>query len=228
MSGGGCDWPKRATFVLLAIGVFVGALSLFQGCANNACREPLATLRENQRIYYADTAASWVAPAKTIKELVDEADVIVVGIVDCVVGVANQTPYEAAETCKGEFDYPPRHLAHPQVDYFISVERVILDDGTIGDGKPMLFRGWGRWQAGNSHPAFDRMPAPGDRRLFALAKESDGEIHGMRTWWEQFLIDGERVTYSDELRSPVCLDGKTRPEDFIQALEDAADGKNET
>ena len=227
MSGGGGDWSKRVVFILMVIGMVMGAMSLFQGCANDECQDALDTRRENWRTYFANTSASWVSPARTMDELVDESDVIVVGTVDCVVGIANQSPYQADKTCKGEFDFPPTHPAHPHVDYLVDVERVILDDGTISSGTPLLMRVGGRWQSKSFHPAFERMPAPGDSRLFAVAKEPDGAIHTLGNLWHQFLVDGERVTHSDDLRTPACLDGQLKTENFIQALEDVADEKSE-
>ena len=214
--------------MLLAIGMVVGLVSLSQGCANNECQDALDTLSDNLSTYHGNSAGLWVGPARTMEELVDESDVIVVGSVDCVVGVANQTPYEAGKTCKAELIVPPPHPAHPHVDYLIYVERVILDDGTISGGKPLLMRVGGRWQSKSFHPAFERMPAPGDRRLFALTREPDGKIHGIRSLWDQFVIDGERVTYLDKLRSPACLNGKINPEDFIEALEDVTGRKTES
>ena len=178
-------------------------MSLSQGCTNNNCQDAKDTLNENWKTYFANTSASWVPPAKTMEELVDEADLIVIGTIDCVVGVANQTPYEADKICTGEFDFPPPHPAHPHVDYLISVEKVIVDDGTISGGKPLLMRVGGRWQAVNSNPAFERMPAPGDRRLFALARESDGTIHRMRNPWNQYasMVKASHIPTTCELPS---------------------------
>lgn len=224
----GCDWLRQATLTLLIIGMVVGVVSLSQGCSNNECQDALDTLSDNLSTYYANSAGSWVGPSTTMEELVGESDVIVVGTVYCVVSVGNQSPYQADKTCKGEFDYPPPHSAHPHVDILIDVERVILDDGKISGGKPLLMRVGGRWQAKSLHPAFERMPAHGDRRLFALARVPDGEIHTLGNLWHQFVVDGDRVTYSDDLRSPTCLDGEVNTEDFIQALEDAAERKTET
>ena len=213
--------------MLLVIGMFVGVVYLSQSCTKNECQDALDTLSDNLSTYHANKSGLWVGPTKTMQELVDEADVIVVGTVECVVGVANQSPYQADKTCKGEFDFPPTHPAHPHVDYLVDVERVILDDGTISSGKPLLMRVGGRWQSKIFHPAFERMPAPGDRRLFALAKEPDGEIHTLGNLWHQFLVGGERVTYFDDLRTPACLDGQLKTDDFIQALEDVVDEKSE-
>lgn len=226
MGVGGGYWLRRSTLKLLFIGMVAVCMSVFQGCANNECQDALDALSENRKAYYANTTGLWLSPARTMEELVDEADVIVIGTADCVVGVANQSPYEADKTCRGEFDYPSPHPAQPHVGYLINVEKVILDDGTISGGKPLLMRLGGRWQAGSSNPAFEGMPTPGDRRLFALAKEPNGSIHGMRSLWNQFLVDGENVTYSDVLRTPACLAGKMNTENFIQALEDVTEEKN--
>ena len=228
MSKGGVEWLIRAPLLLVVIGIAVVCVSLSQGCANNECQDALDTLSDNLGTYNANRSGLWLGPASTMEELVDESDVIVVGAVECAVGVAHQAPYQADKTCKGEFDVPPPHPAHPHVDFLIDVERVILDDGTISGGKPLLIRVGGRWQSKSFHPGFERMPAPGDRRLFALAREPNVQIHTLDNLWNQFLIDGEKITYSDILRTPACLAGKVKPGDFIQALEDATGAKSET
>ena len=65
-----------------------------------------------------------------------------------------------------------------------------------------------------------RLPTYGDRRLFTLKQNPDGS-YGLYGWWSHFVIDGNKVTYSDDLRTPIGFTDKVAPDDFISALEAA-------
>ena len=71
------------------------------------------------------------------------------------------------------------------------------------------------------------MPSIGDRRLYALAANAEGKTYSWINWWTHFIIDGDEVTHTDDLRSPVYFTDQVKPDDFIDALEDAVDRKNE-
>ena len=191
---------------------------------------------DNFYIYVANRTATYLLPHSSMEELVDKADVIAIGSVAAVVATGLQVPYnESDNTRLAEYNekygyptlYPPSNRSWPYIDYWIDVETVILDDGTISSGSPLILRVFDRWQAVDPYPWMWRVPSIGDRRLYALAANPEGGTHSLARWWNLFIIDGDSVTHSDDLRSPVYLTDQVKPDDFIKALEDAVDRKNE-
>ena len=193
--------------------------------------------RDNFYIYVANKAATYLLPHSSMEELVDKADVIAIGSVAAVIATGLQVPYnEADNTRLDEYNarygnpapFPPPDRSWPYIDYWIDVEAVILDDGTISSGSPLILRVFDRWQAVEPpYPWMWRVPSIGDRRLYALAANPEGGTHSLARWWNLFIIDGDSVTHSDDLRSPVYLTDQVKPDDFIKALEDAVDRKSE-
>ena len=191
---------------------------------------------DNFGIYVDNTAAEYLLPPSSMQELVDEADVIAIGSVAAVVATGLQVPYNEADNIRlDEYNaqygnpnpFPPPDRSWPYIDYWIDVETVILDDGTISSGSPLILRVFDRWQAVEPYPWMWRVPSIGDRRLYALAANPEGGTHSWINWWTHFIIDGDSVTHSDDLRSPVYLTDQVKPDDFIKALEDAVDRKYE-
>ena len=192
--------------------------------------------RDNFYIYVANKAATYLLPHSSMEELVDKADVIAIGSVAAVIATGLQVPYnEADNTRLDEYNarygnptpFPPPDRSWPYIDYWIDVETVILDDGTISSGSPLILRVFDRWQAVDPYPWMWRVPSIGDRRLYALAANPEGGTHRLARWWNLFIIDGDSVTHSDDLRSPVYLTDQVKPDDFIKALEDAVNRKSE-
>ena len=191
---------------------------------------------DNFDIYVANRTAEYLLPPSSMQELVDKADVIAIGSVAAVVATALQVPYNESDNARlDEYNekyglptpYPPPKRSWPYVDYWIDVERVILDDGTISSGSPLILRVFDRWQAVDPYPWMWRVPSIGDRRLYALAANAEGKTYSWINWWTHFIIDGDEVTHTDDLRSPVYFTDQVKPDDFIDALEDAVDRKNE-
>ena len=191
---------------------------------------------DNMAIYKANRVGMWVPPPSSVQELVDRAEVIAIGSVAAVIATGLQVPYnEADNTRLDEYNaqygnptpYPLTNRSWPYIDYWIDVETVILDDGTLSSGKPLILRMFDRWQAVDPYPWMWRVPSIGDRRLFALAANPEGGTHRWINHWTHFIIDGGEVTHSDDLRSPVYFTDQVKPDDFIKALEDAVDGKSE-
>ena len=191
---------------------------------------------DNFYIYVANKAVTYLHPHSSMEELVDKADVIAIGSVAAVIATGLQVPYnEADNTRLDEYNarygnpspFPPPDRSWPYIDYWIDVETVILDDGTISSGSPLILRVFDRWQAVKPYPWMWRVPSIGDRRLYALAANPEGGTHSLARWWNLFIIEGDEVTHSDDLRSPVYLTDQVKPDDFIKALEDAVDRKNE-
>ena len=191
---------------------------------------------DNFYIYVANRTGTYLLPPSSMEELVDKADVIAIGSVAAVIATGLQVPYnEADNTRLDEYNarygnpapFPPPDRSWPYIDYWIDVETVILDDGTISSGSPLILRVFDRWQAVKPYPWMWRVPSIGDRRLYALAANPEGGTHSLARWWNLFIIEGDEVTHSDDLRSPVYLTDQVRPDDFIKALEDAVDRKSE-
>ena len=192
---------------------------------------------DNMMVYIANRTGTWLRPPSSVQELVNEAEVIAIGSVAAVIATGLQVPYnEADNTRLAEYNekygyptlYPPSNRSWPYIDYWIDVETVILDDGTISSGSPLILRVFDRWQAVEPpYPWMWRVPSIGDRRLYALAANPEGGTHRLARWWNLFIIDGDSVTHSDDLRSPVYLTDQVKPDDFIKALEDAVDRKSE-
>ena len=191
---------------------------------------------DNMTIYLANRTGTWLVPPSSVQELVDRAEVIAIGTVAAVVATGVQVPYnESDNTRLDEYNaqygnptpFPPPDRSWPYIDYWIDVEMVILDDGTISSGSPLILRVFDRWQAVEPYPWMWRVPSIGDRRLYALAANPEGGTHRWINHWTHYIIDGDEVTHSDDLRSPVYLTDQVKPDDFIKALEDAVDRKSE-
>ncbi len=191
---------------------------------------------DNMMVYLANRTGTWLAPPSSVQKLVDRAEVIAIGTVAAVVATGVQVPYnEADNTRLDEYNarygnpapFPPPNPSWPYIDYWIDVETVILDDGPISSGSPLILRMFDRWQAVKPYPWMWRVPSIGDRRLYVLAANPEGGTHSWINHWNHFIIDGDEVTHSDDLRSPVYLTDQVKPDDFIKALEDAVDRKSE-
>ena len=191
---------------------------------------------DNMMVYIGNRSGSRVTPHSSVQELVEEVEVIAIGTVAAVVATALQVPYnESHNTRLDEYNekyghptpYPLSNRSWPYIDYWIDVERVILDDGTISSGNPLILRVFDRLEAVNPDPWMTRLPSIGDRRLYTLVVNAEGRTYSLNHWWNLFVIDGDEVTHSDDLRSPVYFTDQVKPDDFIKALEDAVGRKNE-
>lgn len=164
---------------------------------------------------------------KTVRELVKSAHVIVVGRVGPVVREGRFLGYGE----RGRLKVAPPSRNHPDlnwpyVDQRIEVDRVLSDDGRVASGKPLILRMPGfttatdaetaRWDAASEYP----LSRWGDRRLFFLTQNPDGETYGLRFGsLSRLVIDGRVVTSSDGDRSPLRLDGElASPTAFVQRI----------
>ena len=157
------------------------------------------------------------------QELVQKADVIVVGRVGQVVRQGEFAGYAADGTLIRPESADPRirNPALPFYDLEIKVERIIKDDGVIRSGKPLLLRMSGVRTAAQINPQDDfPMSSPGDRHLFFLSRNPDNETYGLYFGaWSRLNIDGPIVTASDGGHSTIPFIGRTAPSDFIDQLE---------
>ena len=235
MTHGGFHFLKRAALTVLVMGVAAVCI-LAQGCSNE--EDPLVTLQKNMEIYNRNTTASWIPAPATMEELLDTADVIVIGSIASVAGTGIQKSYNEADNERIDEwleemkeEYPtPADFYPPYTSYLIDVETVILDDGAISAGYPIVLKMLGKPSAPkdtDQSPSLLTVPNAGETRLFTLLRNPDG-TYGLYGWWSHFVIDGDRVTYSDDLRTPIGFTDQVKPDDFINALEDAAVKKNES
>ena len=224
---------RRLVLALLALGVVTGGVLLAPGCADDGddLETRKAVYYENMRVYSKTTAAMWVPPPDDLAELVSKSDIIVVGTVNSVVTSGTLKSYNEADNTRvdewvEETDAPTTPYV-PHTDYLISVETIIMDDGTIAAGDDVVLRMVGRGSSTrvSDNPRIMALPDVGDRRLFTLSENPDG-TYGLRGWWSHFVIDGDSVTHADDLRSPVVFSDKTVPAEFIQALRDKVNVTN--
>ena len=156
--------------------------------------------------------ASFDIPApRTLNQLVDNADLIVVGKIEQVLQEGKFQGYDE----KGQFrEAQPYHYSEehpvdpniPFVDYEIVVEKVILDDGTLIAGNSLIGRSLGIQKHKDERNAGNGLPALGDHRLFFLKQNPDGvtyaPYYGM---YGRVVIDEPIVTFSDPERTPVIF-----------------------
>ena len=181
-------------------------------------QDPLVVLEKNMAKYSANSTAMWVPPPKTMRDLLKKTDVIVIGTVGSVVNSSTMGSYNEADNLRIQQTGDPVPKL-PITDYEIQVETTILDDGVLSSGRPLILRMIGRQGVEQRFPSILQMLQPGDRRLFTLSVNPDGATYGLYGWWSHFIIAGDKVTYSDDLRTPIGFTDKVRPEDFIKELE---------
>ncbi len=225
-----------AVLTLLAIGMIAVGI-LIQGCSSDE-EDPVVTFQNNMMIYSKTTAGSWVPAPKNMQELLDSADAIVIGTVNSVSNTGILKSYNEADNVRIddwidtiEAETGTRPAIYPNyTDYLIDIEKVIMDDGKVSTGGTVVLRMLGtsdKQATADDKPALLRLPSDGDRRVFTLARNPDGS-YGLYGWWSHFVIDGVKVTFSDDLRTPIHFTDRVKPEDFVKALEDAVAARSES
>lgn len=228
---------QRTALTLLAIGVVVGGV-LAQGCVGDE-EDPLATFQSNMMIYERNTAGSWIPAPSTLEDLLDKSEAIVIGKVTSIQATGNLKSYNEADNVrleqwldKVEEDTGTRPPAGypPYTDFLVEIEKIILNNGKLSVGEPLVLRMLGK--AGSTPPAEGnpvrlRLLNDGETRLFTLGRNPDG-TYGLYGWWSHFVIDGSKVTFSDDLRTPIHFTDKVAPADFVKALEDAVAARSES
>ena len=224
---------QRVALMLLTVGLVVGGV-LAQGCGSD--EDPRVTLMNNLAIYGRNSAASFVPVPDTIEGLLDRSEVIVIGTVNSVAGTGNLRSYNEADnirieewldTLEAETGERPE-VYPPYTDFLVDIEKIILNNGLLTTEEPLVLRMLGRSaNSKRSTPSLLRLLQDGDRRLFTLNRNPDG-TYGLYGWWSHFVIDGKRVTFSDDLRTPIHFTDKASPAEFISALELAVAERSES
>lgn len=164
-----------------------------------------------------DTASLVPAP-KSAVELLQPAQIVVVGRVDAIVGQGTIGSYNASDNARNELPGDPVSSRLPITDLRIAVETVIRDDGRLASGGDLILRMPGRYDVDDVGSAYP-MSRVGDRNLFVLARNPDGATYGL--WhgpWSRFVLDGPSVTYSDGARSKVGFAPNASAVEFLELI----------
>jgi hypothetical protein len=156
-----------------------------------------------------------------MEELASKAEVIVVGRVGPIVNQGAFAGYDAAGNIipSGTGGRP----GIPITDFQVDVERVFKDNGTLRAGNPLILRMLGHPtnQAARDadRSSYYPMSYTGDRHLFFLSKNPDTTYGFYYGPWSRLVIDGQLVTASDGMRTPVRFGGRQfPPAEFIASL----------
>jgi hypothetical protein len=182
-----------------------------------------------------DTSILFPMP-RNLTDLIDNADVIVIGTVGKIVDEGAFEGYDQDGNFIRSTDFDPDNLsiddtALPFVDYVIQVEKVIKDDGTIKSNRPVILRmpgnRTGKIPTDSEYP----MSAPGDHHLFFLSRNPDRKSYGLYYGARSRLtINGPVVTYSNGAHTPIIFDdlyGRAiEPNSFIQKVEELVKEKS--
>lgn len=177
-----------------------------------------------------ETTSLMVPPPTQLQDLVNHADLIIIGTITTI----TQEGYFQGYDENGNFK-PAAHFAYseeapvnpniPFVDYAINVEQVILNDGTIKINQPVIVRATGiNVNNEKQNKPQNELASLGERRLFFLSQNPDGETYGPYYGaFGRLIIDGDIVTFSDINQTPVVFtnektDSTFAPQQFIEVV----------
>ena len=162
-----------------------------------------------------DIPITLVGAAKDIEQLVDKADLIVVGTVGASTVEHTIGPYS------GGYDGAP---TFPVTDYQVTVTSVLKGDGTVSAGGTLTLREFGHLSNANTEPQlYIKFPMSnaGDSRLFVLGKNPDNSTYGLYFGpYSRFSIDGDAVKYSGLDDESVKFEKNVSPGDFIVSIQE--------
>ena len=209
--------PTKRTLAITVAAAAAIAIGIVSGAA-------IPNLSNTDTEEYTSMAYFPKKPAN-VNEFVDKMDVIVVGRVTSVIGSSTINSYDEQDNNRNIRENDAISPALPITDYELTVEQVILGNNLQTDDTITL-RAIGSQDSVGRYPARMQMPQVGDRQVYGLGTNPDG-TYGIYTWWSRFLIDGDRVTHTDDLRKPVDFVDATEPSKFIDALGRAASEKDD-
>ena len=156
-----------------------------------------------------------VGAAEDIEDLVEKADVIVVGTVGTSVTEHTIGPYS------GGYDGAP---TFPVTDYQVTVTSVLKGDGSVSSGNTLTLREYGHLSVANTgahtHDKFP-MSNAGDSRLFVLGKNPDDVTYGLYFGpYSRFSVDGNAVKYPGLDDESVQFAKNVSPADFMASIQE--------
>jgi hypothetical protein len=168
-------------------------------------------------------SGSLPARPQSIKDFVNQSDIIVVGTVGRIVREGSFYGYDANGNMLMSDPHPsapfPVSRATTFVDYEINVEQVIKDDGMLQAGKPLILRMPGKPSAEIAQNPEYPMSQPGDHHLMGLTRTPDHQAYGFYYGpWGRLDIGGPVITYTDGDHTPIDFTEHRNPAEFIQAL----------
>jgi hypothetical protein len=158
---------------------------------------------------------------KTLSELVNNADLIVVGKIGPIV---NQEMYYGsgadAARLEAEDKASGTHLGLPIVDYSVDVERVLFDGVSLGGVDP-VFRLYG-------YPGMNTdLPEIGERYLLFLKKDPSSGTFGLQSIMHRISLDGPIPTFRFGQEKLPFLTKRTTPEEFITQIAGLAEKRQQ-
>lgn len=162
---------------------------------------------------------SLLPPPQSMDELVDPADVIVVGTVGDVVSQGELSGYGQDDKARNQSPTDPASPAIPITDFRINVERVLLDDGTIEQGKPLILRMLGEPSTGADRTSEFPQTVVGVKYLLVLSQNPDGATYGPYYGpYSRLFLTKSGVTYSNGSRTLVEFTDRRDPDTFLADL----------
>jgi len=204
---------------LVCLSIFLLVLS---GCTQSDTEQDVESFEAVSQGPVISLGKPLPAPRSMI-EFVDKADVIVIGTVGTSFREVMEGPYNANELVQDHRDVPPPHL--PFTYYEVQIQEIILNDGTIGTKEPLSLRvdghpstlleaEQGEWE----------MPRSGERYLFVLRKNPDGQSYGTGGWG-MLHIDGKEILFCNRTQSTITFTDNRSPHDFIDELKEVVESR---
>lgn len=211
---GWAGWPTRSEYTCSALTENQGQLQA-EGCTTPH--------RPGKVLTYPLPSAP--VPV-SIDELAGDADVIIIGAVASVVAQGSFAGYDEGGNLLHTTDPNLAHADLAFTDYAMTVEQVLLDDGALQAGKPLVVRiveqSTNAAQPSARQTPYLPLSSIGDRHLWLLSRNPDQQTYGLRYGpWSRLVVDGPIVVLSDGQQTPVKIAGSTlTPADFDQRLRD--------
>jgi len=194
---------KRVIVLLLVVAVIGAAAGIVHGRLKAKGLRDVSTGIENP-------------VPQTMKELISSSDLIVIGTVAHQVNQDIFYGYDIGAKRRAVLDKASlTPLGVPVTDYEIDVEHVILDDGTVAAGRPVILRIIESPDAGSRST-----PKIGDRRLFFLGQNPDQKTYGLQSLMHQVDINGDFATYYRGPSSLLPFSENISSEDFVGRTEE--------
>lgn len=165
---------------------------------------------------HIDIPANLVRAPSDMKQLVNQADVIVTGTIGASVTETIIAPYNKAEI---GIEAP----TFPVTDYNLLVTAVLKGSGEVASGDTVTLRQFGHLSKSEVNPKFFEnfpMSRVGDSRLFVLRKNPDNTTYGLLYGpYSRFAIDGVAVMYSDLEDVEVEFARDVPPTEFLSNIQ---------